>query len=127
MEIADAFDVIAALGLNPISAPARRDIRLASDDRFDTLLLCLQEKLDRAEHVAMIGNRDRGHPRRLDVSEKRSDFVGAIQQAVLGMNVQMYETHRGFTRLRPAGNEDRKRALQKDFPITSPLTAAASD
>src|SRR4029077_19110049 len=62
MEIAAAFDVVAALGLAAISPLARRETALAADNRFDAALPGLLKKFDRAEHVAVIGYRDRGHP-----------------------------------------------------------------
>ena len=52
-------------------------------------------ELDRAEHVAMVGHRDRFHPRRLGVLDQRPDFVGAVEEAVLRMDVKMDETHSG--------------------------------
>ena len=57
------------------------------------LCRAFSKELDRAEHVAMIGHRDRGHAGLLGVLEQRRDLVGAVEQAVLGMDVKMDETH----------------------------------
>src|SRR5262245_33727625 len=41
-------------------APARRDVELAAQDRLDPGLLSGEIEVDRAEQVAMVGERDRG-------------------------------------------------------------------
>jgi hypothetical protein len=62
MKVAAAVEVVAARNLRAIGALARREVRLASNDRLDPGRPGLLIKLDRAEHVAMIGHRDRFHP-----------------------------------------------------------------
>jgi hypothetical protein len=62
VEVAAAVEVVAAWNLRAIAALAGREIDLASDDRLDPGRLCLLIELDRAEHVAVIGHRDRFHP-----------------------------------------------------------------
>src|SRR5580704_12885301 len=93
MEIAARL-VVLTLALDAIAAFARREIGLASDDGLDAGGLGLGEEFDRAEHIAVIGHRDRGHAGLLGVLDQRTDLVGAVEQAVLGMNVKMNETHR---------------------------------
>src|ERR1700722_12983448 len=93
MEVAAAVEVIALGHLRTIGALAGRDIGLASDDRFDPVLSGFAEELDRTEHVAMVGDGHRGHARRMRVLEQRFDLIGAVEQAVLGMDVEMGETH----------------------------------
>ena len=95
MKISAAIEVVAARNLRAIGALARREINLASDDRLDARGFSLLIELDRAEHVAMVGHRDRFHPRRLGVFDERPDFVGAVEEAVLRMDVKMDETHSG--------------------------------
>ena len=93
MEIAARL-VVVTLALDAIAAFAGREIGLASDDGLDAGGLGLGEEFDRAEHIAVIGHRDRGHAGLLRVFDQRTDLVGAVEQAVLGMNVKMNETHR---------------------------------
>ena len=93
MEVAAAVEVIALGHLRAIGALAGRDVGLASDDRFDPVLGGFAEKLDRAKHVAMVGDGHRGHARGVGVLEQRLDLVGAVEEAVLGMDVEMGEAH----------------------------------
>jgi hypothetical protein len=95
MVVAAILEVVALGNLRAISTLARREIRLASDDRLDALLFRLFEKLDRAEHVAVVGDRDRIHARSLGMIDQRTNLVGAVEQTELGMYVKMRETHQG--------------------------------
>src|SRR5258708_34504544 len=95
MKIAATVEVVAARNLRAIGALARREVHLASDDRLDARGFRLLIELDRAEHVAMVGHRDRFHPRRLGVFDQRPDFVRAVEEAVLRVDVKMDETHSG--------------------------------
>src|SRR5208283_1110441 len=95
VEVATAVEVVAARNLRAIGPLARREIHLASDDRLDADRFRLLIELDRAEHVAMVGHRDRFHPRRLGVLDQRPDFVGAVEETVLRVDVKMDETHSG--------------------------------
>ena len=75
----------------PVEAPARRDVRLAADDRREALLLRGIVELDRAEHHAVVGQRN---PRRAFVRRLATECVDAtraVEQRVLGMHVQMDE------------------------------------
>src|SRR5581483_3352986 len=94
MIVAGRVDIVAARRLRAVMAAARRQIDLAADNRFDSLLRCLGEEFDGAEHVAMIGHCDRRHAGLFDVFEQRTNLVRAIQQTVLGMNMQMDKTHK---------------------------------
>src|SRR3984893_4754537 len=95
MKVAAAVEVVALWNLRAIGAFARRDVGLTSDDRLDAVLDGFAEELDRAEHVAMVGDGHRGHPGGVGVLEQRVNLVGTVEQTVLGMNVQMGEAHQG--------------------------------
>ena len=60
MIIAGRVDVVAAR-LGPVVAAAGRQIHLAANNGLDSLLCRLGEEFDGAEHVAMIGHRNRRH------------------------------------------------------------------
>src|SRR5271163_4316690 len=94
MEIAAGLVIIMLRDLGAVGPLAGRQVGFAADNRLDPVLPRFEEKFDRSEHVAMVGHRDRGHPGLLGVIDQRANFVGAIEQAVLGMDVQMDETHR---------------------------------
>src|SRR5258707_331606 len=93
MKIAAAVEVVAARNLGAIGALARRQVSLASDDRFDPGGGGLLKELDCAEHVAVIGHRESFHAGGFRVFDERADFVGAVEQAVLRVDVKMNETH----------------------------------
>ena len=105
VEVATTVEVVAARGLGAIGALAAGEIRLASDDRLDPGGDGLLVELDRAEHVAMVGDRQRLHPGGLRMLDQRGELVGSVKQAVLRMDVQMGKTHRGTSR--PKGRRAR--------------------
>ena len=70
---------------------ARRNIAFTPDDRFDPGFKGFFIKLDGPEHGSMIGNGDAVHAIRFHPLQERLYSNGAIQKAVLGVNVKMYE------------------------------------
>ena len=74
-----------------IEAAARRDIRLATDDRLESVLACAVVKFDRAEHHAVIGQRDAGHAFIGAAAAQRVDPAGTVEERVLAVNVEMNE------------------------------------
>ncbi len=70
---------------------ARRHVGFAPDDGFDPRFLRFPVELHRPEHVAMIGHRDGRLPERLHLLHQGVDLVGAVEEAVLGMEMQMNE------------------------------------
>src|ERR1700732_386077 len=95
MEVAAAVEVVALGNLRAIGPLAGRDVGLASDDRLDAVVDGFAEELDRAEHVAMVGDGHSGHPRGAGVLKQRVNLVGAVEQFVLSMDVEMGEAHQG--------------------------------
>src|ERR1700674_506592 len=93
MKISAAVEVVAARNLRAIGALARRQVSLASDDRFYPRSGGLLKELDRSKHVAVIGHRESFHAGGFRVFDQRPDFVGAVEQAVLRVDVKMNETH----------------------------------
>src|SRR5947207_3057169 len=75
--------------------PIRRDVSLHADQRLDALLLALQVELHHAEHHAMVGDGERRLSERLGAGDQIRDAVGAVEQAVLGvvMNVAKAVEH----------------------------------
>ena len=74
-----------------VQPAARRDVRLASDDRFDAAFRRRLVEIDRAVHVAVIGDRDRRHLRRVRLLHHVINAARPIEQAVLGVQMQMDE------------------------------------
>jgi len=66
-----------------------RDVHLATDQRLDTRFFAFKIKLDCAEHITMVGNCHRRHVLRFGFGDQVFQADGAVQQRVLGMQVQM--------------------------------------
>ena len=80
--IAEAFGVIAhILG----------QIRLNPNNRINSPRLARLIKLDRAIHRAVIGNRQRIHSERLAALDQIGDSISAVEQRVVGVDVEMDE------------------------------------
>src|SRR6516164_10197713 len=94
MIVAGSFNVVTTGRLSAVSTAARRQIGFATDNRFDSLLGRFGEEFNGSEHVPMVGHCDCRHAGFFGVFEQRTDLAGPIKQAVLGMNVQMDETHK---------------------------------
>ena len=67
------------------------DVRLDTDDRFDSGLLGLVVELARAVHVAVVGHSDCRHLEARGLCEHRRDLGGPVEHRVLGVVVQMNE------------------------------------
>jgi len=81
-----------AAGISLVEARPRCDVDLAADDRLDPGTGGLEVELHGAEHVAMIGDGQRRHPTLLGALHQIADLDGAIEKAVLAVEMQMYET-----------------------------------
>ena len=82
--------VVAAVVLAAfVETAAARNVHLASEDRFDPLFFGRIVKLLHAEHVAVIGNRQRRHAQFFGAFEQRFDRSRPVQDRILGMYVQM--------------------------------------
>ncbi len=72
---------------------ARRDIYLAPDDRLYALFAAAFIKIHRTVHNAVVGYRNRTLPCPYNGIRDIAHPAFAVQQAVFGVKVQMYETH----------------------------------
>ena len=75
------------LGL--VRQPPGRHVALAADDRFDAGLVGLLIKFHRPEHGAVIGDGHGFHAELPGPFEEPIDADGAVQQAVLGVDVEV--------------------------------------
>lgn len=79
-----------------VSARTARDhIHLVADDRLDSRLPGFLVKLDRAEHHAMISERERRHVMFYRRSDQIVYCTGGIEQRVMRMIMKMYEISHG--------------------------------
>ena len=76
-----------------VKARARCDIDLAAEDRLDAVCLCLLIEIDHAVHDAVIRDRRTIHAKLPDTLDILLDLVGAVEQTVLRMHVQMCKCH----------------------------------
>ena len=70
-------------------------IGLTAKEGFHPCGLGFLIELDRSEHVPVVRDRDRRHVEALDLSDQRSNSVGPIQQAVVGMEMKVDEFRSG--------------------------------
>ena len=75
----------------PVGMQAGRHVHLAADDRLDPGFSGLLVELDRAEDVAVVGHRHRRHPEFRRFLHEFPDAHRAIQQRVLGVEVEVNE------------------------------------
>ncbi len=74
-----------------LEARARRDVGLAADQRLHAGGAGLLVELGRAEEVAVVGHADRALAERPHLLEERRELDRAVEQRVLGVEVQMNE------------------------------------
>ena len=80
-----------ALALSPA---ARREIGFTPDDGLHPLGRSLFIEVDGAEEVAVVRDGERGLLKIADLLEQRIQLIRAVQQAVLGVEVQVNELRR---------------------------------
>ena len=71
------------------------DVKLAADDGFDPVLVSGIDEVDSAEDVAVIGH---GHSRHAEFLDALTEFfyvAGAIEQGVVGVEVEVDELGHG--------------------------------
>ena len=74
-----------------VLAAGRRDVRLDPDDRPDAVLERFVEKVEGAEHVAVVGDRHRRHAELRDALAQLRQLVRAVEQGVLAVKVKVNE------------------------------------
>jgi hypothetical protein len=85
--------VVAAVGA--VAQVGGGDVGLAAEDHLDVVGLGLGVQVDRPEHVAVVGHRDGVHAAGLERREQVLHPDRAVEQAVLGVDVQVRELAHG--------------------------------
>ena len=67
------------------------DVQFAADDWLDSVLMGGIDEMHGAENVAVIGHRDCGHAEFLHALAELFDVTSAVQQGVVGVQVQVNE------------------------------------
>ena len=71
------------------------DVHLTTDDRLDLVRLHRVVELDRAEHVAVVGDGAGRHTQLSDLGREFFGPAGAVEQGVFGVKMEMSEGHSG--------------------------------
>jgi len=71
------------------------DIQFAADDRLYAMLVSRIHEVHRAKNVAVVGHRHRGHAQFLHALAEFFDVTGAVQQGIVGVQVQVDELGHG--------------------------------
>ena len=82
---------LAAAGRAPFGALAGGDVGFVADDRVEAGRLAFPVELDGAVEVAVVGQGEGVHALRLGVGRQFREAVGAVEQAVMAVAVQMNE------------------------------------
>ena len=80
---------VAASACLALGALAGGDVGFVADDRIEAGRLAFLVELDGAEQVAVIGQGDGVHARRLGVGHQFGQAVGAVEQAVMTVTMKM--------------------------------------
>jgi len=72
-------------GARLVTARAVGDVDLAADDRLDPRGVGGVVELDRAEHVSVIGERERGHLHRGGARDQTVETARAVQERVVAV------------------------------------------
>ena len=83
--------LVAAVLRAAFATASGRHVELAPEDRLDAGLLGCEVEIDRAEEVAMVGERDRREPELLRLRDELLELGRTVEQAVLGVDVQVDE------------------------------------
>ena len=76
-----------------VKTRVRRDIDLAPENRLDAVCLRLLIKVNHTVHDAVVCDRGTVHAKLLDTLDILLNLVGAVEQTVLCMYVQMCKCH----------------------------------
>ena len=83
--------LVAAILRATLLARPGRDVELAADDGLDAGFRRRLVEVDRAEEIAVVGERDGRELEVLGLLDEFLELRGAVEEAVLGMDVQMDE------------------------------------
>ena len=84
---------LAILDAGLVEARAVGDVHLAADDRLHLLLLHGVVELDRAEHVAVVGDGAGRHAQLGDALRQLFGPAGTVEEGVFGVEVEVSERH----------------------------------
>ncbi len=83
--------LVAAVLTRALEPAAGRDVQLAAQDRLHPAPLAGRVEVHAPEEIAVVGERDGGEAEVLGLLDELLEARGAIEEAVLGMHVQVNE------------------------------------
>ena len=86
-----AVVLLAALAAEGFLVPVLHQVELAAHYRLDVVLISLSHKVERPEHVAVVGEGHGGHTVGLGLFHQRRNAGLAVEQRILGVGVQVGE------------------------------------
>ncbi len=84
---------------SPAQAAVGRNVELTADDGLDLRLFCLLVELDDAVQGAVVGDGQAVHAQFLGAGDQLRDTAHAVEQAVLGVDVEMGEHDYGYSKV----------------------------
>ena len=75
----------------PLPAVTGGDVGFHAEDGLDAFLFAFVEEFDDPEHAAVVGDRQAVHAEGLGPFDELVDVAGAVQQGVVGVDVQVRE------------------------------------
>ena len=87
------FSAVARLFLR--AAVVFRDVEFFADDGIDAVRMTELFEIEYAEHIAVIGERERFHIELFGTLYERFYFCRAVEQRIIGVYVKMHELRRG--------------------------------
>ena len=88
-----------------VQAALMSDVALHADYRLDARLLAGLVELHRTENVAVVGDGQSGHLEAVGALGEVLDAAGPVEQAVVAVNVEVYEVGHGGSLGLPAAAE----------------------
>ncbi len=101
------------------------EVDLAAEQRLDPRLAGDAVELDRAGHRAVIGDPDRGHAELHRTLDELRDTAGAVQDRILGMDVQMGVTRHGRSHSRHSVGRRSREPRTRRETASQPLECAS--
>ena len=75
----------------PLAPAAGRHIGFTANNRLDIMGFGFLIKINGAKKIAMVGHGHGGHTKILDLLEQRCELVGPVEEAILGVKMEMNE------------------------------------
>ena len=90
------------------------DVKLAAHDGLDAVLVRGVDEVHRAKNISVVGHGDGGHAEFFHALAELFDVAGAVEQGVIGMEVQVNELGHRVSLILRRRHSSGKRACGRD-------------